>query len=165
MVSIAGGLPHTQLCWGLWVLASHRASSRQGEAAGLAGLPAGEEQAQYHHGVIPIPAAGDPTCQRGVPKGVADVGVGPWHRDQGEECSGQGCSGAVPEAPKLLNTLNPSHVPGGLPWPGALHLCGPHSRTNDGTITQCDREVQLRAGQGSPGRLHQEKGIVHGVGV
>lgn len=58
MVSLAKGLPHTQLCWGWWVLASHRASSRQGEAAGLAGLPAGEEQAQYHHGVIPISAVG-----------------------------------------------------------------------------------------------------------
>lgn len=34
--------------------------SRQGEASGLAGLPAGEEQAQYHHGVIPISAAGNP---------------------------------------------------------------------------------------------------------
>lgn len=69
MVSIPRGLPHTQLCWGMWVLASHCASSWQGEAAGLAGLPAGEEQTQYHHGVIPISAAGNPAWLGGAPRG------------------------------------------------------------------------------------------------
>uniref|UniRef100_A0A8C6ZFF8 Uncharacterized protein n=1 Tax=Nothoprocta perdicaria TaxID=30464 RepID=A0A8C6ZFF8_NOTPE len=38
--------------------ASHCSSSRQGEAAGLEGFSAGEEQAQYHHGVISVPEPG-----------------------------------------------------------------------------------------------------------
>lgn len=68
-------------------------------------------------------------------------------------------------ASKLLDTLNLSHIPGRLSWSGALHLCGSHSWTNDGTITQCGREIQLRAGQRSPSHLHQEKGTTHGLGV
>ncbi|XP_050814759.1 BLOC-3 complex member HPS1 isoform X4 [Gopherus flavomarginatus] len=73
-----------------------------GEAAGLEGLPAGEEQAEHHHGVIP----------------------------------------------------------GGLPRPGALHLCGPHRRADGGTFPQCGRGLHLGAGQGCPGCLHQEEGLV-----
>ncbi|XP_063195414.1 BLOC-3 complex member HPS1 isoform X3 [Chroicocephalus ridibundus] len=41
----------------------------EGEAAGLARLSAGEEQAQYHHGVIPVPAAGSPAQRGEVPGG------------------------------------------------------------------------------------------------
>lgn len=75
MVSSPRGLPHTQLCWGWWALAPHCASSRQGEAAGLAGLPAGEEQTQYHHGVIPSSAAGTQPA-RGCPQRGSTCGSG-----------------------------------------------------------------------------------------
>lgn len=67
-------------------------------------------------------------------------------------------------APKLLDTLNPPHISGGLSWPGALHLRGPHGWADDGTIAQHDREDQLGAGQGPPGHLHQEEGIASGAG-
>ncbi|XP_050567797.1 BLOC-3 complex member HPS1 isoform X1 [Cygnus atratus] len=76
----------------------------EGEAAGLAGLPAGEEQAQHHHGV----------------------------------------------------------VPGGLSWPGALHLRRPHGWADDGSVAQHGGEVQLGAGQGASGRVRQEQGLVPG---
>lgn len=47
--------------WGLPAAGGLRRCSlhlcSQGEVAGLARLSAGEEQAQYHHGVISIPVA------------------------------------------------------------------------------------------------------------
>ncbi|KAH1168446.1 hypothetical protein KIL84_003929 [Mauremys mutica] len=62
------------------------------------------------------------------------------------------CSGWLP--------LTCPHVPGGLPRPGALHLCGPHRRADGGTFPQRGRGLHLGAGQGCPGCLHQEEGLV-----
>lgn len=127
------------------VLDSHRASPCQGEAAGLAGLPAGEEQAQHHHGVISLPTP----WQGRDPRREGGGGHG------GEVKAVRGASpgpGGCPEgAPRLLDALNRPHVPGGLPWPGALHLRRPHGGADDGPVPQRGGEIQLGAGQGASG--------------
>uniref|UniRef100_A0A8B9SN62 HPS1 biogenesis of lysosomal organelles complex 3 subunit 1 n=1 Tax=Anas platyrhynchos TaxID=8839 RepID=A0A8B9SN62_ANAPL len=53
-------------------------------------------------------------------------------------------------------------VPGGLPWPGALHLRRPHGGADDGPVPQRGGEIQLGAGQGASGRVCQEQGLVPG---
>ncbi|XP_040419628.1 Hermansky-Pudlak syndrome 1 protein isoform X1 [Cygnus olor] len=128
----------------------------EGEAAGLAGLPAGEEQAQHHHGVISLPAARAGRDPRRV-GGGGHVG-----KVKAVRGASPGPGGCPKRALRLLDALNLPHVPGGLSWPGALHLRRPHGWADDGSVAQHGGEVQLGAGQGASGRVRQEQGLVPG---
>lgn len=72
---------------------------------------------------------------------------------------GQGSSFSGSWLSECLNSA--LHLPRGLPRLGAFHLRGPHDWADGGPVPQQQREDFVRAGQGAPGRLHQNQGNCH----